>query len=135
SGFDWQANYVATLDPSGTRLDLFTWVTLASSDETSFVTADTQTVAGHPNHDNSRRYHWTPPLSLRCWPSGTTSDLPQEQMIVVTGSRMAQANFSGVPPPPPPPPPPASAAMEARQEALGDLKLYRIPEPVTVAAN
>jgi hypothetical protein len=25
--------------------------------------------------------------------------------------------------------------MEARQENLGDLKLYRIPEPVTVAAN
>ena len=27
------------------------------------------------------------------------------------------------------------AAMQAQQEDLGDLKLYRIPEPVTVAAN
>ena len=35
--------------------------------------------------------------------------------IVVTGSRMRTANF-------------------ARQEELGDLKLYRIPEPVTVAS-
>src|SRR3546814_11869650 len=36
--------------------------------------------------------------------------------IIVTGSR-------------------APAAIMAGQEALGDLKLYRIPEPVTVAAN
>lgn len=35
-----------------------------------------------------------------------------------------------VPAPPPPAPPP----MMAQQEDLGDLKLYRIPEPVTVAA-
>jgi hypothetical protein len=33
--------------------------------------------------------------------------------------------------PAPPPPPP----MQAQQEELGDLKLYRIPEPVTVAAR
>jgi hypothetical protein len=34
-----------------------------------------------------------------------------------------------------PPPPPAPPAMIAQQEALGDLKLYRIPERVTVAAQ
>ena len=39
-----------------------------------------------------------------------------------------------VPAPPPPAPPPAPA-MQAQQEELGDLKLYRIPEPVTVAAR
>src|SRR3546814_849066 len=38
------------------------------------------------------------------------------ESIIVTGSR-------------------APAAIMAEQEALGDLKLYRIPEPVTVAAN
>jgi hypothetical protein len=58
------------------------------------------------------------------------------QEIVVTGSRVTRA--TGAPPPPAPPPPPSMApvaAMEAVQEELGDLKLYRIPEPVTVAAN
>ena len=35
---------------------------------------------------------------------------------------------------PPPPPPPAPAAP-LPPEDLGDLKLYRVPEPVTVAAN
>ena len=49
------------------------------------------------------------------------------------------------PPPPPPPPSPergeaivvtgSRIAMKAELEALGDVKLYRIPEPVTVAAN
>ena len=37
--------------------------------------------------------------------------------------------------PPPPPPPPPAPPLVAQQEELGDLKLYRIPEPVTVAAR
>jgi len=51
---------------------------------------------------------------------------------MVTGSRVAMDM-----PPPPPPVPMAMAApaMMAQQEDLGDLKLYRIPEPVTVAAR
>jgi hypothetical protein len=43
--------------------------------------------------------------------------------IVVTGSRMRGIMA------------PASIAMKAREEALGDVKLYRVPEPVTVAAR
>jgi hypothetical protein len=139
--FDWQADYVATLAPSDDRLDLFAWVTLASSDETSFVRADTQTIAGHPNRtDPARQYRTTgQPLYLRCWPAGTTSNVPtivlarDSEAITVTGTRIA-AVYAPAPPPPPPPPPPL-LAMEAKQENVGDLKLYRIPEPVTVAAN
>ncbi|CUS43428.1 hypothetical protein MGWOODY_Smn238 [hydrothermal vent metagenome] len=53
--------------------------------------------------------------------------------IVVTASRRDRMMMA--PPPPPPPPPPAPVpVMVAQQEDLGDLKLYRIPEPVTVAA-
>lgn len=37
--------------------------------------------------------------------------------------------------PAPPPPSPPMVAQQAVQEELGDLKLYRIPEPVTVAAR
>jgi hypothetical protein len=140
SGMDWQANYVATLSEDESRMDLFAWLTLASMDETSFVAADTQAVAGRLN-----RAYVQPqrseggPLILRCWPHGTTSDIAEEggvgEQIVVTGSRMRMAD---APPPPPPPPPPAMVAgfaMQAQQEELGDLKLYRIPEPVTVAAK
>ncbi|HEV2816032.1 MAG TPA: hypothetical protein VGW40_02230 [Allosphingosinicella sp.] len=140
SGFDWQANYVAALSRDGTALELFGWLTLASMDETSFRNADTQAVAGRLN-----RTHAAPqpseggPLTIRCWPQGTTSDIPlreEEEQVVVTGSRIAMrgmvanAPMMAVPSPPPPPPP-----MQAVQEELGDLKLYRIPEPVTVAAR
>jgi hypothetical protein len=135
TGFDWQANYVASLSPDGSHVDLFAWVTLASSDETSFRDANTQAVAGHVNRERvepeERR---VAPLQLRCWPQARTSDIAAGgddlrqlpalmarrggvageeggENIVVTGSRITAP------------------------EALGDLKLYRIPEPVTVAAH
>lgn len=140
-GFDWQANYVATIGGDGRSLDLFAWVTLASADTTSFVDADTQAVAGKVNRDSVGAGIRAEPddVELHCWPYGTTSD-----------------GLASPPPPPPPPPPPAPAMMEegvdiivtaqrrssavanspiAVQEELGDLKLYRIPMPVTVASN
>jgi hypothetical protein len=45
--------------------------------------------------------------------------------IVVTGSRIRRSNLDSSSP----------LSVVAVQEELGDLKLYRIPEPVTVAAN
>lgn len=137
-GFDWQANYVATLSAASDRIDLFAWLTLANGDETSFRDASTQAVAGRVNQQRV----WQPrasaePLNLQCWPGGTTSDVPIavnaiSEEIIVTASRALAA------PPPPPPPPMAERGggdMQAAQEELGDLKLYRIPEPVTVSAN
>jgi hypothetical protein len=139
---DWQADYIASLSEDGSRIELFAWLTMASSDETSFVEAETQAVAGRLNRADVRvPPSEGPPLNLQCWPQGTTSDIPEEafvrEEIVVTGSRVdrAFAYAPSAPPPPPPPPPAPVAAMEAQQENLGDLKLYRIPEPVTVAAR
>jgi hypothetical protein len=142
TGFDWQANYIAELSDDGRSMNLFAWLTLGSTDETSFPNADTQAVAGNVNYTRAQ----VPPseggpLNLRCWPSATTSDIPLEELerdgfgeenIVVTGSRMR----AGAVAPAPPAMEMADAVnMIAVQEALGDLKLYRIPEPVTVAAN
>ena len=139
TGFDWQANYVATLSPAGDRLDLFAWLTLANGDETSFVGARTNAVAGKLNREyapvapvQSR------PINLMCWPAGTTSD-----GLGNGGGKSYDGAFA---PPPPPPAPMAERGeaitvtgqrmeMKATLEALGDVKLYRIPEPVTVAAN
>ncbi len=140
TGFDWQANYVAELSPDGKRMDLFAWLTLANADETGFRNASTNAVAGRLNRSSGPVTRPRgEPLRLECWPSGTTSDVLTVQAvnareeIIVTGSRVA---MSAPPPPPPPPPPPMAApAMMAQQEELGDLKLYRIPEPVTVAAK
>ena len=138
--FDWQANYVGKLSADGTRLDLFGWLTLANGDATSFTDAATQAVAGRVNQ---QRVWVSPgeakPIYLSCWPSQTTSDIPLEQLasfdaeggndIVVTGSRI-----SAMAPPPPPPPAPERDKL-ATQEALGDVKLYRVPENVTIAAK
>ena len=70
SGFDWQANYVATLSPDGDRVDLFAWLTLANGDETSFRNADTQAVAGRLNRERveTDERRGEAGCELRCWP-------------------------------------------------------------------
>ncbi len=140
--FDWQANYVAMLGADGKSLDLFGWVTLASADETSFPKAQAMVIAGRLNRDSERseKLDMESSINLTCWPQGTTSDIPTtefEQLpmpappvglsdIVVTAQRRSEKAYDMASP---------VAAMVVKQEELGDLKLYRVPEPVTVAAN
>jgi len=141
AGFDWQANYIAHLSADGSRVDLFAWLTLVSADETSFRDAQTQAVAGQVNREQQARDYTDDPeqgwLPLRCWPQGSTSDPwtpPPAPPVEDVLNELAQFRASAV----------ASADEEsivitgtriAYQEELGDLKLYRLPEPVTVAAN
>lgn len=142
SGFDWQANYIANLSEDGRHLQLFAWLTLASNDETSFPDADTAAVAGRLNREPVRiQPREGGPLNLQCWPQGTTSDIVNsmppapppapmagfaDEVITVTGSRVRSEDLVNALP---------QVMMQAQQENLGDVKLYRIPEPVTVAAN
>lgn len=135
-GFDWQANYVATLQEGGKAADLFAWVTLASTDMTSFENAQTMVMAGKVNRTTGRTsnpFESTDSFEFQCYlPLGDDD--------------------ADVPPPPPPmmapPPPPPPAPMMAErvvvtgsrirpvvQENLGDLKAYRVPEPTTLAAK
>jgi hypothetical protein len=142
SGFDWQADYIAELSPDRRRMDLFAWMTLANGDETGFANADTQAVAGQLNRTESeRRVAGASPLTLNCWPAGTTtSDLrsmvpppaappppPLAMMdeIVVTGTLMRNPNIEASSP----------VTVVGEEEILGDLRLYRIPVPVTVAGR
>lgn len=143
-GFDWAANYVASVRPDGRTLDLTGWVTLANGGLVGFPRAQTQVVAGRLNaellaFERSRNGR----LRTVCWPMATTKSSPlrrwtpqQEQKrammegdIMLTAMRVP-APSAMAPPPPPPPPPPGIAA-----EGLGDLKLYRIPHPTTVSAR
>src|SRR5688572_13441296 len=138
SGFDWQANYIASLSDDGRRVDLFAWLTLASTDETSFPDADTQAVAGQLNREPVEpQPREGGPLHLQCWPQQSTSDIPLTEFsrmdmrglvdsigsedIVVTGTRMNAESLQSVSP---------VTTISAEREDLGDLKLYRIPEPV-----
>lgn len=143
NNFDWQADYVGELSPDGRRLSLFAWMTLANGDDTGLADASTQAVAGKLNRDHVRVIEGEArPIEIHCWPSQTTSDVPHMDLvtaqdvglleegdsIVVTGMRRSLA--AAAPPPPPPAP-----AMIAAQERLGDVRLYRIPIQVTVAAK
>jgi Uncharacterized conserved protein len=134
SGFDWRASYVATQAADGRTLDLFGWLTLANGNGQAFPQAEVNAVAGRLHRVATPQLQAAiARLRMSCFPLGTTtSDLtsrnaPQQEIIVT-----ARRRFEEAPPPlavamaaPPPPPPPP--------EDLGDLKLYRVPERVTVA--
>jgi hypothetical protein len=143
--FDWRANYVIQMAPDGRTLDLFAWLTLANGNDESFPDARAAAVAGHLNRDDEgdRSSPPSPPsqISLHCWPQGRTHDIPEMalsgppppppivmdslQEIAISGSRIPKENLSAAP----------ITVVRAELEQLGDLKLYRVPIPVTVAAH
>ena len=137
SNFDWRAHYVATLAPDGKTMALFAWLTLANGDETGFVNADTMAVAGRLNREDEERLEpEARSISLNCWPSQRTHEMTGDE-IVVTGSRITrpspvttvdseQFDLTGTV---------TVETLLARRENLGDLKIYRIPIPVSVASN
>jgi hypothetical protein len=135
SNFDWRASYVATVAADGRTLDLFAWLTLANGNPEAFADAEVSAVAGRLNRVGTRElFAAAGALSLSCYPLGTTtSDLrttrfePAEEIVVTASRMMLSAPLAVAAPPPPPPPPPP--------EDLGDLKLYRVPERVTVRAR
>ncbi len=139
-GFDWAADYVATLSADGSRMDLGAWVTLVNGNGTGFPSARTQIVAGRVNRESGEvePIDAGGPILARCWPRGSTSDLPallQIDQAASPGARtratvMAQMALSAAAP--------AEAMVTAervQQEQLGDLKLYRVPNRTTVAAR
>lgn len=145
TGFDWDATYVGTLAPDGKSLALLGWLTMASGDDTSFPDATTSAVAGAINRsdetrddagEEARADAESLDMSFGCWPEGTTSyqvveapmamsfkvNLAFEEVVVTT--RKVEERMRSIP-----------IAVTAMAESLGDLKLYRIPIPVTVAAH
>ena len=141
SGFEWEADYVLSLKDND-KADLIGWLTVTNGTSISIEEANTSIVAGslqvlpETEAEEIRASYF----SARCWPMATTSDYfgpprvqPQmmrkerampapmvameaaadfadDESIVVTGARIAD------------------------REDLGDYKLYRTPEPTTVAA-
>jgi hypothetical protein len=143
-GFDWTANYVATLSPDGKSMDLGAWVTLANGNGVTFPSAQTQVVAGRLNRESGE----VEPLETgeailaECWPRGSTSDPADQPVIggasplggvemydVVVTARSRQYDMAM---------PIQEVAMTAQlvqEEQLGDLKLYRVPEPTTFTSR
>ncbi len=139
-GFDWAANYTATLSDDGSKIDLGAWVTLANANGVGFPAARTQVVAGRLNRESGE----IEPIDIgasivaQCWPMGSTSS-PVE-LLVMGGvrpfgfERQFRREFIADTP----------IAMQevvttaqrrVVQEQLGDLKLYRVPWRTTVASR
>jgi hypothetical protein len=139
-GFDWAADYTATLAADGRSMDLGAWITLANGNGTGFPEAHTQVVAGRVNRENGEvePIDVGGPIVATCWPRGSTSDIPMQLQFALTGvdglkKRGVMSSLAA---------PMAAALREvtdtgvrAQQEQLGDLKLYRIPEPTTLASR
>lgn len=157
AGFDWQANYIAQVQErradGKSKIDMFAWLTVANGGHQSFANANMMAIAGEPNRI-ARKAQARPtggPLQLKCWPTQRTHQVPYRpgfsippsppppqsppmsvgayseadmESIMVTGSRRSRAEFAA-----------PVAVVVAEQEDLGDLKLYRVPEPVTVNAK
>jgi len=135
TGFDWAANYVARIGPGGRTMDLFAWLTVANGNQTTFPQASLLAVAGRLNrtsdHDSlDEEAPSLPFLMLRCW---------RFEGYAAPYGRAGEAR--PLPSPPLAAPMMAARAMEsivvtsqrvARQEDLGDLKLYRVPMAVDV---
>jgi hypothetical protein len=141
-GFDWAADYSATLSDDGKSVDLGAWVTLANSNGVGFPSAHTQVVAGTVNRESGEEevepIDIGEPILAQCWPRGSTSDVPM--MIMANGGlrrdefkanaaapmAMRAASLQEVV---------VTGAKKVQQEQLGDLKLYRVPERTTLASR
>src|SRR3984885_2505583 len=142
-GFDWAADYTATLSQDGKHLDLGAWVTLANSNGVGFPSGHAQVGAGKVNRVNGvggeigevEPIDIGGPILAQCWPRGSTSDQPpmilreaRDRMFKKSVAAMAPAAMSlqeiSV-----------TAARRVQQEQLGDLKLYRVPERTTLASR
>jgi hypothetical protein len=138
-GFDWSANYVATLSNDAKTMDIGAWVTLANSNAAGFPSAHAQVVAGKLNKEPPAPGNTDDGSEIlaTCWPSGTTSDFGRElqvgeavpapspdgalrEQMFVTAKRAFAA---------------PAAAVLVQEEQLGDLKLYRVPTPTDVSSR
>src|SRR5580658_7995354 len=142
-GFDWTANYVATLAADGRTMDLGAWVTLANGNGVGFPEAHTQVVAGRLNRESGEvePFDLGSRIVAQCWPQGTTSDIPPPvNLQIPSPSEMAGAlgpftAFKRAYAPDAMMAVAATAARRVEEEQLGDLKLYRVPERTTVASR
>ena len=138
SGFDWSADYVATLSADGKTMDLGAWLTLANANGTGFPDARTQVVAGRLNRVSGQvePIDRGEPILAQCWPRGSTSEAPDhpEAKYVLMEDAAVNADLARSAPPAPM----ASVTVTAKRaelEQLGDLKLYRVPDRTTVASR
>ena len=130
--FDWAADYAATLSPDGRTLDLGGWITLANGNSIGFPDSRAQIVAGKLNwaeSEDAASEHDTPVLArcvLNLSPPVKRNlrdvfmsvDAPLVPLAIAVVGQSQR-----------------TLAVLAKQEQLGDLKLYRVPDRTTIASR
>jgi len=160
--FSWAADYRLDLAANNKSGKLSAWITMNNNTSRSFKNAPTAIIAGQLNRSGQTRAPTASTKSLRanCWPDQSTQTpipLPKylyseqtcwdgsfaynaencppqiymdamsatdRDTVIVTASRMRKEGFAA----------PAPELRSIEQEDLGDYKLYRISEPINVAA-
>jgi hypothetical protein len=141
TGLNWSADYVARIAPDRRTLDLSGWITLANASDTGFGTIPVDVVAGKlsTTGDDAPVHPDKVTTAPACWP--TTIDWAKHLHLM--------RDLAPPPPPPPPPaPPPPRGSGDSSVEAvvvtgsrvpdpraLGDYKIYTLPEPTLFSAR
>ena len=137
-GFDWMAHYSAVVAPDGKTMTLGAWVTLANSNSVSFSDAEAKVVAGRVNREDEEvePTDFGHEILAQCWPRGSTSDSVPVPIEVRAPVPMAGMMFKRAMA--------ADGALEevivtgartVKEEQLGDLKLYRVPDRTSVVSR
>lgn len=151
-GLGWAADYRMDVKDGSDEAALLGWLTLKNQTSKSFKNADVAVVAGNVNRAPGEGYTapprakmFTPTCGIKVTRSGTTRDYGGygSDEIIVTGMRSDKVE---------PAPAPVAESMglsrvsqlasfsskvsvrEATRENLGDYKLYRAPQPVSLEA-
>ena len=161
-GFDWMAHYSAVVAEDGNTMSFGAWVTLANANSVTFADAQAKVVAGRVNHETGgvEPIDFGAPILAECWPQGSTSDTPQTPRIdraeplwdgpgyLRAVSRQAELLRRKVEMAPAAAAPmPEDMALQevvttgrararlVKEEQLGDLKLYRVPDRTSVVSR
>lgn len=144
--FSWEADYRMDVAKDERSAKLVGWLTINNQTAKSFKDAPLAIIAGSLNRSHQTRApnHVNKGLYANCWPSQSTqtpvpilerfeqydtkSDYLEQRvqyspMAMMKGASNDEIIVTG-----------SGGKREVKQEDLGDYKLYRISEPVTVAA-
>jgi len=134
-GLGWEADYRLDMAPKSKEGSLLGWLTLTNGTSKLFENVPTAIVAGTLNLASDEYRAPLPRIfTPNCWAIGSTKK----------GIKKTHQRGGGFTPPPPPPAVAylqgdlgedeviATGIRQAVREDLGDYKLYRTPEPVTV---
>lgn len=135
TGLNWSADYVAHVRPGGHALDLTGWLTLANFGSTSFAHIPLQAVAGRLNATGDDLPIHPAPLALatQCWPTdiswGTRrlrQGPPDIQYSPVAVTALTSGGIETLV---------VTGSHIDDPRALGDYKIYTLPEPTDLPAR